>query len=94
MLDSAEADQLLLRRALRSLREEADLKQRELATRLGRDQAFVSRYETGKRELTFVEVREICQVLGRTFDWFVWHFEAKRKREREPDYYRWVSIPS
>ncbi|MEA2901396.1 MAG: hypothetical protein QOH36_1283 [Actinomycetota bacterium] len=48
---------------LRELREAAGLRQVELANRLGRNQSFVSKYESGERRLDLVELRAICEAL-------------------------------
>ncbi|MEN6625408.1 MAG: helix-turn-helix transcriptional regulator [Candidatus Sumerlaeia bacterium] len=45
-------------------RGEAGLLQVELAKRLHKPQPYVSKYETGKRRLDFVEVGDICQAIG------------------------------
>ncbi|MGG5890690.1 helix-turn-helix domain-containing protein [Falsiroseomonas sp. HC035] len=42
----------------------AGLTQVELATRLGRPQSFVSKYETGERRLDVVEFLEIAEALS------------------------------
>lgn len=57
----------VLREFLRSLREEQDLSQCELARRLGKDQTFVSKYETGERRLDVLEIMDLCDALGITF---------------------------
>ena len=62
---------------LRDLRIEAGLTQTELATRIGRDQTFVSKYESGERRLDILELREICQAVGKGLEAFV------RRLERE-----------
>ena len=45
-------------------RKEAGLSQDALASRLGRHQQFVSRYEIGERRLDIVEFIDICRALG------------------------------
>lgn len=55
---------LALRMELKTIRENADLRQLDLAARLGVPQSFVSKYEIGERRLTFVEVLLICKVCG------------------------------
>ncbi len=58
-------DRKKLRELLKELRtEEAELTQVELSKALGRPQSYVSKYENGERKLDYVEIREICQVLG------------------------------
>ena len=52
---------------LRQLRIDARLTQTELASRLRRDQTFVSKYESGERRLDILEVREICRAIGVDF---------------------------
>ena len=52
---------------LRQLRIDAGLTQTELASRLQRDQTFVSKYESGERRLDILEVREICRAIGVDF---------------------------
>lgn len=50
--------------SLRAIREEAGLTQRELAEKLGREQSFVGRIETGQRRVDLVELIWICSVCG------------------------------
>lgn len=49
---------------LRSCREEAGLRQVDLAERLDEPQSFVSKYEAGERRLDLVELRAICDAIG------------------------------
>jgi len=49
---------------LRQLRTEAGLRQVDMASALGKLQAFVSYYESGVRRLDLLELRQICGVLG------------------------------
>jgi transcriptional regulator with XRE-family HTH domain len=49
---------------LREMRIEAGMAQAELAARIRRDQTYVSKYETSERRLDILEVREICQAIG------------------------------
>lgn len=65
----------LLRRRLREARLKAGIKQAELAQALGEPQSFVSKYESGERRLTFLEVRAICHALGLDFKEFAGTFE-------------------
>ncbi len=51
-------------RLLREVRKQADLSQRDVATRLEHHQAFVSRSETGERRLDVIELRAICRAIG------------------------------
>jgi len=54
----------LLCAALRRLREDAGLTQRQLAEKLGREHSFVWRIEHGERRLDLVEFYQLCQALG------------------------------
>ena len=56
---------------LRAIRVDAGLTQSELASRLSRDQTFVSKYESGERRLDVLELREVCQAVGTDFITFV-----------------------
>ena len=64
---------------LREVRLETDLTQVELAARIQKDQAYVSRYESGQRRLDVLEVREICQAIGITLEEFVKRLEKVLK---------------
>jgi len=59
-----------LQELLRTLREEAGLRQVDLAKLLGEPQPFVSRYERGERRLDILELRKICKLLGLTLKQF------------------------
>ena len=56
---------------VRGIRVDAGLTQSELASRLSRDQTFVSKYESGERRLDVLELREVCQAIGTDFVTFV-----------------------
>jgi ribosome-binding protein aMBF1 (putative translation factor) len=64
---------------LREMRIEAGLTQVDLAARIGKDQAYVSRYESGQRRLDVLEVREICQAIGITLEEFAKRLEGALK---------------
>jgi transcriptional regulator with XRE-family HTH domain len=64
---------------LRGLRRETGLTQVELAARIEKDQAYVSRYESGQRRLDVLEVREICQAIGITLQEFIRRLEKALK---------------
>lgn len=51
---------------LRSIREDAGLRQADVAERLDEPQSFVSKYETGERRLDLIELRQVCEALGVT----------------------------
>jgi transcriptional regulator with XRE-family HTH domain len=69
-----------LQELLRELRDAADLRQVDLAKRLGRPQSFVSKYESGEKNLDFLEVREVCEALGVPLVEFVRRFERKASK--------------
>jgi transcriptional regulator with XRE-family HTH domain len=48
-------------------RNAAGMTQKELATKLGRPQSFVSKTENGERRLDVIEFMDVCRVLGA--DW-------------------------
>jgi len=56
-------DEQSLRRLLREARLAKHLTQSELAEKLGTPQSFVSKYESGERLLSFVDVVTICRLL-------------------------------
>ena len=64
---------------LREMRVEAGLTQVDLAACIEKDQAYVSRYESGQRRLDVLEVREICQALGIALEEFVKRLEKALK---------------
>ncbi len=64
-----------LQQPLKKLRNDAGLRQIDMANKLGQSQSFVSKYEMGERLLTFLEVREICHELGLTMSDFAEKFE-------------------
>lgn len=61
----------LLRAKLRELRQNADLTQMQLARRLGRSQSYVSKAESGERNMDFLEVRAYCLACDQDFTVFV-----------------------
>ena len=62
---------------LRGIRVDAGLTQSELASRLSRDQTFVSKYETGERRLDILELRDVCRALSVDFKDFVRALDAE-----------------
>lgn len=68
-----------LRKLLREVRLEANLRQADLAKRLKQPQSFVSKYESGERILDFLEVRRVCNALEIPFLDFVRRFEGSLK---------------
>lgn len=81
MLDTnlTSKEESVLRSLLSNLRSEANLRQVDLADRLGKPQSFVSKYESGERRLDLIELREICLVLEISLTDFVKRFESEIK---------------
>jgi transcriptional regulator with XRE-family HTH domain len=65
---------------LRELRQQAGLRQVDMARALGKPQAFVSYYESGVRRLDLLELRQICAVLRVSLIEFVREFEKQLRR--------------
>lgn len=62
---------------LKEIRQKNGITQVELAHKLGVPQSFVSKYESGERQLDILELRQICQLFGVSFDNFVQQLEEK-----------------
>lgn len=62
---------------LKEMRQKQGVTQVELAEKLGVPQSFVSKYESGERQLDILELRQICQFIGISFDNFVHQLEEK-----------------
>ncbi len=52
---------ILIRNALKEVREKADLTQRELCRRLDREHTFISKCELGERRIDIAEFYWICK---------------------------------
>jgi transcriptional regulator with XRE-family HTH domain len=52
-----------LRKLLTAARKDAGLSQADVAKRFGKPQAFVSRYETGERQLDVAELLDLAEIL-------------------------------
>ncbi|MDL1911128.1 helix-turn-helix transcriptional regulator [Chloroflexi bacterium CFX6] len=61
---------------LKDMRQKRGIRQVDLAERLGVPQSFISKYESGERQLEVLELRRICQIMGVTFEDFVRQLEA------------------
>ena len=57
------AQRVILQQLLRELRVAAQLRQVDVAYRIGQPQPFVSKYESGERRLDLIELRQICSAL-------------------------------
>jgi transcriptional regulator with XRE-family HTH domain len=60
----------LLRRLLKQAREEAKLIQTKAGELLGQDQSFISKIESGKRQVEFVEVEQLARLYGKPLVFF------------------------
>ena len=67
---SWDVDREKLRALLKDLRKDAGLTQVELSNALGKPQSYVSKYETGERKLDYVEICDVCKVLGVSMEKF------------------------
>lgn len=65
------AQRAKLQELLRRVRREKGIRQIELAEKLGVPQSFVSKYESGDRQLDILELREVCRAAGITLEEFV-----------------------
>ncbi|MAT50869.1 MAG: transcriptional regulator [Porticoccaceae bacterium] len=74
------SEHVVLTRLLRQCREERGYTQTELGELLGQSQSFVSKFERGDRRLDFVQLREVCRVLGVTLVDFAKRFERELKK--------------
>jgi transcriptional regulator with XRE-family HTH domain len=77
MSKPSETQKRKLRKLLRDLREEAGLRQVDVATRMKRPQSFVSKYESGEMSLGFLEVKQLSRILGVSFADFVRRYEEE-----------------
>jgi len=68
----------LLAHVLRDLRAQAGLTQTDVASRLGKPQSYVSKYEGGERRLDLIELSDLCKALGITLTGLVDAFEARQ----------------
>ena len=73
--ENRQREKLLL--LLKEMRQKRGVRQVELAEKLGVPQSFVSKYESGERQLDILELRQICQLIGISLDNFVRQLEEK-----------------
>lgn len=76
-------EQRALVKTLRYIRKNAELSQSQLASKLGKPQSFVSKYESGERRLDFLEIRSICLSADISLADFIKHFERFLKEKHE-----------
>jgi len=80
--ESASEASRFLREILREKRISAQLKQADLAKRLGQYQSFVSKYESGERRLDVFELRAACEALGTTVEQILIDVDRRQRRAR------------
>jgi transcriptional regulator with XRE-family HTH domain len=67
--ETRQREKLLL--LLKELRKKSAIRQVDLANQLDVPQSFISKYESGSRELDILELRRICQTMGISLKDFV-----------------------
>jgi hypothetical protein len=65
-----EAHSIALQQRLWKARLEAGLTQREAGAKLGRDQTYIAKIETGIRDVGFVEVQQLAAIYAKPFSDF------------------------
>jgi len=76
-------EQTVLQRLLRHLRQASGLKQEEVASKLKTYQTFVSKYESGERNLDLPELRQVCRVFGLSLPEFAQLYEDALQQAEE-----------
>ena len=71
-------DRKILLQLLRQVREEAHLRQGDVAKTLGTTQAYVSKYELGERRLDLLDLSAVCDATKITLLDFVKRFQEAR----------------
>ncbi|WP_108944145.1 helix-turn-helix domain-containing protein [Shewanella halifaxensis] len=66
-----------LRNALKVMRKTAGLNQSQLAQKLDKPQSFVSKYESGERQLRILELEQVCIACGTTAHEFLKDFSKQ-----------------
>ena len=64
-----------LQELLKRIRKKGEVRQIELAEKLGVPQSFISKYETGERKLDILELRQICLALNISLEDFIIELE-------------------
>ncbi|ASK68481.1 Cro/Cl family transcriptional regulator [Shewanella bicestrii] len=67
-----------LRNELKAMRKMAGFNQSELALKLGKPQSFVSKYESGERQLKILELEQVCLACGTSAHAFLKGFSERQ----------------
>ena len=68
---SRELQREKLQGLLKRIRQDKGIRQIELAEKLGVPQSFVSKYESGDRQLDILELRQVCKAVGISMQDFI-----------------------
>ena len=71
MAGGTQKDRNKLYNLLKQLRVEASLRQVDLAKKLYKPQSYISKYESGEKNLDVLELKEICKALNIELSVFV-----------------------
>ncbi|GJM14310.1 MAG: hypothetical protein DHS20C12_27130 [Pseudohongiella sp.] len=71
--------QLAFQEAIKEIRGKSELRQVELAEKLGKHQSYVSKYERGERKLDYLEVVEVLEACGSGIEEFQAVYNSKRR---------------
>lgn len=74
-------DQNSLQELLRDVRTRKNLRQTDIADRLGVPQSFVSKYESGERRLDVIELRSVCHAMDIRLSEFIELLEKKLQKK-------------
>jgi transcriptional regulator with XRE-family HTH domain len=73
--ETRQREKLLL--LLKELRQKSAIRQVDMAEQLDVPQSFISKYESGERNLDILELRRICQLMGISLQDFTKKLEEK-----------------
>lgn len=83
----------LLRQLLITARQQNDLTQAQVASKLDKPQSFVSKYERGERRLDVIEFLEIARALGIDPSFMIERIESQDAKYRENILEKWEITP-
>ena len=72
----ASAKQQKFLKLIREIRQQAELRQIDVAERLKQPQSFVSKYESGERRLDLLELEQVCEACDTDLSNFVQRYQA------------------